>query len=308
MEPQHSHGWLQTQWSRRPYFVEGGYLRPVPGEPAEAFDPFEFGYGRYLTALGKLNLDSEESIKAFAMQWGLLGLFQHRLIQARHTGAGGRADVIEGLGFLAVRPVPDGGLRPRPSTVLIQSADGVIEEAPLEAFYQRYFPQFDVTPEAFYRNEIPPIRNPMAALAHVCEPLDDFRAAVREFRAVSRLCTAAQNGTLPAGYPHPSGHGYVETTDEADLREAFARNTRQVHPGPLRSVSDGWRMKWHFPSLLSTFYMLLLQDLTGGRLWECAREDCRTPFVRVKRSDQKFCSPTCLNTVKQRNKRKGDAK
>jgi len=84
---------LSAAWVRCRYFVQDGYIRPVRGAHVEAYDPFEAYYANDSALLGRslylqlvdLDTTNEQEIEKFVSRWGLLGLFQHNLIQARHV-------------------------------------------------------------------------------------------------------------------------------------------------------------------------------------------------------------------------------
>jgi len=85
---------LQAGWVRRRYFIRDGYIRPIQGSEVVVYDPFEEYYGTDAARSGRslyqhlvdLDLSDERAIEEFASRWGLLGLFQHRLVQVSHVG------------------------------------------------------------------------------------------------------------------------------------------------------------------------------------------------------------------------------
>ena len=84
---------IAATWRRQRYVVEGDHLVPATAADAEEYDPFDhyagvsdipLGETPYLD-LASLDLNDTEAIEQFASAWGLLGLFQHNLVQLRYV-------------------------------------------------------------------------------------------------------------------------------------------------------------------------------------------------------------------------------
>src|SRR4051794_32891800 len=85
--------WSRATWFHRTYVVQDGLIRPVPWSHLKPYDPFTGeGHSEKLPPdrpiyeqLYRLSLSNERAIADFVSTWGILGLFQDRLIQARRV-------------------------------------------------------------------------------------------------------------------------------------------------------------------------------------------------------------------------------
>jgi hypothetical protein len=304
-EMDHRH-WIRTRWVKRRYFVQDGYIRPVPGGESVLYDPF-LGYSHedhptkdrssYLQLLD-VKLDDEREIEEWTSTWGLLGLFQDRLVQARRTiqtktgpetliewgSTAAASSVFEGL-------ASSGPGKPTDSKVLLAWEPlGEIVERPLEEYFRKYFPFLQ--PEQHY----PPLASPKL-WDHLSEPLDEFKIAVHNLRfTVERAKTG----------PSKTGDAIEDETQAwmhpRRLQHTINPRVQRVYRAVRPTADGGLAAVWVFPSLLSALYTMLMEDVTGGRLRECSNERCRKPFV-PGRSDQSYCSTRCKNAVLQRRRR-----
>ncbi len=179
------HGPLTGCWTRRRYFVEEGLIQPLPRGATEEYDPFISYYGSDSTWSGRslylelleLDIGSEHAIEGFTSRWGLLGLYQHRLVQIRRAEAdldlSTKIDrvpeyLVEHFEAPSSTPEwvnverwwltreqletdPEGAKRffrawlntRKPHTVasaIVASSEGYYEELPLGDYAQRFFP------------------------------------------------------------------------------------------------------------------------------------------------------------------------
>jgi hypothetical protein len=82
-------GPLAASWMRGPYTIEGDYIKPLPEGEMERYDPFASYYGADSARLERslylelidLELGNHQAVERFVTTRGLLGLFQHRLVQ-----------------------------------------------------------------------------------------------------------------------------------------------------------------------------------------------------------------------------------
>src|SRR5688500_8562237 len=84
--------WLGAEWCRRRYYVSGGFIKPIPGEPVDFYDPLEAVTGGKSASaatlaqeLAGVDLDDLGAIEGFTSRWGLLGLMGHKLLHVRSS-------------------------------------------------------------------------------------------------------------------------------------------------------------------------------------------------------------------------------
>ena len=85
-------GPLAGLWVRQPYRVAEGYIKPA-SLGFSRYDPFDSYYGTDAATAGRslylelidLNASDSVEVEAFTSKWGLLGLYQHRLLQLAHS-------------------------------------------------------------------------------------------------------------------------------------------------------------------------------------------------------------------------------
>lgn len=87
---------FSTRWRRQRYYIEDGFIRPAQRSEPKEYNPLASYFERGQTsrrdqlhlALAGLNTssdDQDEQIEKFCSEWGLLGLYQHRLIQLTYV-------------------------------------------------------------------------------------------------------------------------------------------------------------------------------------------------------------------------------
>lgn len=311
--------WLRTTWVRRRYYVEDGYIKPIPGSREEKYNPFDAYYGAERAEEGRslylelVELDEKDprAIEEFCSRWGILGLFWQDQ---------GVAEIVR---------TPFGGehwlpLDARKDTVA-ETLGRIRAALEFRANFADKFDRTDLDPEDIkilgkqaagvdWANTIKwpeglgwiwsdgwassdqdeGIR--MASFDTLCESVEQFGRAVAWFRSTYVLASR-----YTARLSHPE--------EIAKLESNLALYVNTVRPNPVfhGDLQHGrWAWEWHFPSLLAAAYMMLFLDLIGGRnLRFCADEACRKPFV-ADRSDKLYCSPKCLNRAKQREWRRKD--
>jgi hypothetical protein len=313
------------RWVRRPYQVREGWLAPVHGAIPEQYDlpqehaGTEAGDGGRPLALHLADLPhlcSQQQIptralEEFTSRWGLLGLFQHQVevIIIRSSapedvephGAGMSCVLTAEDLFLALADkgcVPDrriGWSRVsfRPGFVRL-SADTLPKL--LRLYFRGLIDSHGRLAEIGAESD-EELR--LLSWDYLAESTAEFLHYATEFR------TAFEDAVVEAG---GSGDG----SESARLERTFAENLGGVrpHPHPVRNQDDGgarrftgWKSGWRYPSLLSAAYGQLLSALERGlRPGFCSNPTCGKAFLG-KRSDQVYCSPRCLNTVKHRSLR-----
>lgn len=84
---------LHRLWVRRRYLVNEDYIIPTTDSPAVEYDPVAVdregrtrpGGRRLVSEVARLNTTKNQAIEEFTSEWGLLGLFQHHLLQVRYV-------------------------------------------------------------------------------------------------------------------------------------------------------------------------------------------------------------------------------
>jgi len=93
-----------------------------------------------------------------------------------------------------------------------------------------------------------------------------------------------------------------------DQTQAAFRAERVIHAlsEPVRPMlyrtGAGYGLGWACHSLLGTFAMMAMLDLSGARLIECANPSCRDLFVS-KAVKAKYCTTNCRGTEQVRKYR-----
>lgn len=276
---------LRSPWVRRRYYIEDGFIKPVPGSTVESYNPLASRLsggspgeaGLLHVELAALDAEDPKAVEQFVSAWGLLGLYQNR----------------------------------QRATVDHYQALGGAEDGMLPSYCIDYLPGLRSEPEPHRRNRGARLNKLQQALQtaalwdYLAEPLPEFQQAAEEFRRAYRLAVGVSEGRLGV----EDGNRLKKVLEEHLLRvrpvPAFttdARGDRRHNPGESRVT--GWALDWELPSLLSAAYMLLFLDLTEGRRPRlCANERCGRPFL-TDRSDRFYCSARCSDNQKQREIRR----
>lgn len=282
--------------------------------------------------LRDLDTRSEQHILNFVREWGLLGLCQHWMIQYRGADLLRAADkddpqagveILEGWDFQRWVWLSDWRrptdlvktLRGNEAVVLLALPGAGYLEVPAAEYIPRYFPYVLSLPRDGAKDDPQagaafhlPFCFPYLLPERQCEPLQEFKDAVKQFQEAVEVCTDARDGGhapgpeirgLSAGFAATDSRWWLYRHPGAGnpVWHALELHLRRVHLGP--AFNEGrWDIGWRFPSLLSVAYLQLLQDFTGGRLRRC--KECLTPFRVGRRSDQEYCTPACRYRANQR--------
>ena len=322
---------FRGSWRRRRYHVSEGYIRPVAGELTVEYDPLDSSTNDGLPAylrLVNINEFDDHQIADFCSQFGILGLFQHDLLQVRYTPTSNGAiqcrhdpppphyfEVLEtpysryeldGRGSW-----PDEILRPKIEDLQRFPADDEsFEDMAIEALDQEYLDEWktDRTKRGlvvvedvegireqplggYFRRFFPASGNEFPSL-HAPQLWDYLCEPLPAFRtAVLNLRAVFEE--WQAGPIGSSRHAGWQTTF---LAPALMR----ARPMPVNG-----ELTWLFPSLLTALYMQLFLDCISARQPRfCANENClRRAFV-ADRPDNVFCSDKCRHAQKQRVRRR----
>jgi len=314
-----------TYWSRRRFFVEGGYIKPVIGSAIELYRPMEHYYGvgssstkqsMYLNLLS-VQAPYPSSLEKIARKWGLLGLYQHHVVQVRwevESGDGQRtrpvlskpaellyhysahwkafgANSVQGF----VTAIDDTG---KPSN----------RESPLLTWGRLYFPDFDwIHPLAPRMTSINCAGGEweLAPALHedfLCEPVDEVVHAITAFQETYMRCTQWSEGK-----PHTEAAELINKAFECHLSRPEL-NTVLMPGGEPKSDHTGevdrvgrWKLDLSFPSLLGMAYYQMFQDLRDGRYMRYCRNksSCGRAFV-TDRKNSFYCCQSCRNAANLR--------
>lgn len=360
---------LAARWWKQRYFVEDGLIRPVVGSKREMYDPLEAYFQRHLwrinpplhLALARLNPLDDEQVERFCSTWGLLGLFQHPLLQVTYVpGSKGGAlprhnppqhftEVVETPLFRLERPARDGTGRLQRMASAIRGSgpsadeqsrdqdeelarqlaaaelqdwwedptwggeaivlrDGQPQRLELVQHFVHYFPAaslpvFEIKGADLLWSDpkmLPefPTWSSTWLWDELCEPLEEFRDAVNEFKNLSQISASVKSmkrvDRTRVELLESRFNGHLAQTG---LRLCY-EGRWSVDPG-----TQSWKREYFCPSLLSTAYLQLMLAFTGETpLRFCESISCRKAF-EAERPRQRFCSRVCQKSQQQRRRR-----
>jgi hypothetical protein len=292
-------------WRFTRYEVREGIIRPATGTRLQKYDPWAKGKpGKhnvestpYRSLLTLVDHFSVPALVEWCQMHGLLGVLLHRAQtvtlepqwkESRGVGRG-RTEVSQDhfershVGWSGSRRTwsgPADRLREevRPAGVLLQGLrrfESVPE--PLSTTWERFFPGVSPKERSTYAYPMP-ISDQF--WRRYGEPLDAFLDAAQALRDALR-----DTDTID-GKPRTE-------------RGLAALNALVAPIGPSIVREDGhFRQQWRCPSLLASFAMMALLDLTGERRVR-ACEVCGSTFVSAV-SRARYCSVRCRRRAEQR--------
>jgi hypothetical protein len=332
-----------TQWARRSYFIERGHIKPIPQSKVRVYDPFkQQPLNRNLSSKDGdrplyaqlINVDEwdEKDIIRFCNDFGLLGLFQHNLIQARYVPTDdGRVqclhdppfdfpEIIEGPSFrseltpLSQRVDEDEvqyrireavRFSPQLGSCEEELREDIVEELREEAleFWRkdrrcrglviRWTPACWVEePLIFYFRTYFPGAGLTFPSLHAPELWDSLCEPVGEFRQ-SVMNLRSLFHTWSEWSASSKAPG-----DHTWASRAIDEELLRVHPTTAGSGS------WFCPSLLSCIHTTMYLDITRQKLpRKCANSKCERQYFLANREDNQYCSSACQASAKQRRLR-----
>ena len=309
------------------YEITGGYIQPAPDahlieyQPWKGFDkpqgkeslkrPYlsllelapllDFDFSEKRTT--RLETPGEERLLEWCSQYGLLGILLHRVETATFP-----AETRFPRGLSGNVPVPvaerlertNSGWRildvvpflhpPLPGAYLRRKlGDFEITFESLSESWAHYFPGVSAADLDSY--QYPPVFG-LEFWRQYAEPLSEFVDAVRMFReAVDAL----------RNLEHQSRLSPEQTQPWLRAERVIHALSEPVSP-MLYRTGTGYGLGWACHSLLGTFAMMAMLDLSGARMLECANPKCRGLFVS-KAVKAKYCNTTCRSTEQVRKYR-----
>lgn len=311
--------------------------RPLPLVNSADRDPGEDVSEELILALKELDLGSEDAIERFARRWGLLGLFSHHLHWQRYIpGAAGEVQplsrsenaghVEEGLDFRAETSVDASqaslerwnaflasarevnrqgwpGYMEHGCGTVLNTMDSLFipQPCPLMAYYAPFFPDLDQWRDPVTDRPVFPALDSRELWDRLCEPLQAFRLAVREFQSLAELFA---RGAVEKRPPSPPPMGFIREPEGAGIA-AIRRHTRRVSPLLTTRLDEAqeppWELRWFCPSLLAAAYVALEFKVTGKLPPRLCR-NCGRYFFPGRASNI-YCRRQCANTDWMRSNR-----
>jgi hypothetical protein len=316
------------------YEIKGGYICPARGAtltPYEPWDNFLSLSGKaaikqpYEPLLqlaqqieldysapwpGRLKDDGEEKVLGWCSRYGLLGTLLHRVetvvlapkpqvtsisespSRPRHTCT---RFVRTNPGWLVEGIVPGYRSKTTPGVFLRSSlSDLHLNFERLSETWGSYFPEVPSDERDSYQYPVPFTTDFWKQYA---EPLASFVAAAKMLRE------AVDGIRLVSGRSNLSKEQMRAVVNGDAAINALASPARPL----FYHAGKGYGFGWACHSLLATFSMMVMLDLSSARVLECANRTCRRLFV-TKTAQAKYCSPTCRGTVQVRKNRRRKAR
>ena len=184
-----------------------------------------------------------------------------------------------------------GSSRITPTALMTQLFSSTFEEMRLGEAVGHFFPQIPVAEKdtALYPH---PLSNDFWHL--YCEPLEEFRWAVRDFQEMMDNLSYAG----PWNVLSPRDRGAM------GIGQDQLNSLLSIYPG-LRVQYDGTTTAtWTFPSLLAMFAFEVWQRLIGGQsIRHCKRPRCRRMFLSAQRN-RDYCSDRCRQAEEKARQRR----
>jgi hypothetical protein len=309
------------------YEIKGSYIRPAPDSRLIEYEPwedFQKPQGKeslkqpYLSLLElapllqfdfserrsmRLEAPGEERLLEWCSQYGLLGILLHRVETVTFP-----AETRFPRGLSGNVPVPvatrlertNTGWRtldifpflhpPKPGAYLRRKlGEYEITFESLSESWAHYFPGVSADDRDSY--QYPPVFGP-EFWRQYAEPVSEFVGGVKMFRkAVDALRNLGSRS-------RPSPEKMQELLRAEHVIHALSEPVRPM----LYRTGSGYGLGWACHSLLGTFAMMAMLDLSGARLIECANPSCRSLFVS-KAVKALYCTTSCRGTEQVRKYR-----
>jgi len=328
-----SHGLVASQWCRwTRYEIRDGCIRPAPGAKLRRYNPWKLWLetrpvGRRSDSTGEaptpyrallemlrtleyrseyrlhsndgprhppmrnqlkapLTAASEQAVLDWCAKYGSLGILPHRVLHV--TLAPGATDQVQyiriGTGWSAAlrhRHNPNASVQ-QPRAIVHSVADPTISVETLSTTWARFFPDVPVEAQETFPYPLP-LSKPFWEIYG--EPLDEFLSGARALQDLLSGIKLQGARPLRAFQKHTGG--------------AFAMADSLVAPMGLGvRISPSGRVDLNFVgnSLLATFTVMLLEDLSRGKAMQCP---CGQLFVSSAYQAH-YCSKRCRWRFEQR--------
>lgn len=271
-----------AKWFRRRYYIEDGYVRPIPGSaevPYDLFGEYRRGERSLWFELQSLSGANDRKLEDFCSFWGPLGILGDCVLQFWWPQQEG-PEIFDRTGIgvdLPIHVTPGDAASNTPlALVVVRGPAPHLATRPVTEFCAEFFPDSDLT---VLNND--DLRDLVVfGRDRYCERIEYFEAASLDIRA-------------------HAGYLIGQRSNEHALWSLNSR-TNRVTLGLGHSADGRWETTWQFPSLLSMAYLTLMLDAEAGRILACA--NCTKPFSAVRPERAMYCSSQCREQVKYRNR------
>ncbi len=292
---------LQGRWYRKKYYIDDGFLKPVPGARVEPYNIFDFYFpgNRQRDSIhqifASLDLNDDKAITGFCTRFGLLGFYDREIIK-----------------ILAFPPNQHNYQMPKSSPVAGVQRD-IDELMPMDMLIKKYHIPKDRLPIPGEGDLVLPDKK--VTTLDTCEPVDKFREECVRFRWILDLRNAIADKNIR------NIRNILESSNNQLYRNAVARKDddgllyiatgavmwavngemeNRVTPLLMFDERDGIskNISWRCDSLLTALYTMIFLDITRGVLTKrCENERC-AKFFEAGNPKVRFCSTSCQSAAK----------
>lgn len=289
---------LKSSWFKQKYYIDGGYLKPAPGQTPTRYNPMSLYKPsttdqRVTSSLHHLfaNIDSsnESEIEKFYTTYGPLGLFEE--------------DIVNLVAFS-----PDlEHIYPMPKESPIAGVQRFSNELmPISDLQRRYHIPEDKLPFAFKGESFIPSTE--VSSRDTWESLEDFRKELVKFRRIVNLRIALADKDIKQIKILFSDRKLQDDLTDKELLLITSgqilwdiNSAMENRVYPILDFDDvGYGISksitWQCDSLLTALYAMVFLDISRGALMKrCGK--CGVYFESM-RPNTKYCSPSCQASAK----------
>lgn len=294
---------IKGRWHRRKFYIDRGFIKPVPGWRVDDYNPFDFYRPgerdnlHYIFA--SLDLGDEAAIEGFCSRFGLLGFFNRKILKivSDNPSRAHRFNLPGNSPYAGVQK----------TSRELMSMDELIEtfHIPEEKF-----------PKPKEEDDVV-IPNPRITVLDTWESVKDFQEECTTFRWIMDLQDAISEKDIPKIRElfHNRKYGEVDKDDDTSVLLSATVAVMWAVNGELENMvspslafddsSSGIskNITWRCDSLLTSLYMMIFLDITRGVLTKrCEFEKCRRYF-EASGPEVKYCTPSCQTRAKTKRYR-----
>jgi hypothetical protein len=293
---------LQGRWYRKKYYIDDGFIKPVPGARVEPYNIFDF----YLPGnrqrdsihqiFASVDLNDDKAITGFYTRFGPLGLYNREIIK-----------------IVAFPPNLRHIYRMPESSPVAGVQRDINELMPMDMLMGKYHIPRDVFPIPIEGDLVLPDKK--VATLDTWEPVDKFREECIRFRwilelrnaiadknimEIKELLESSNNQLYRNAVKGKDDNGLLYIATGAVMWAVNGEMENRVTPLLMFDERDGISKKisWRCDSLLTALYTMIFLDITRGVLTRrCENEKC-TKFFEAGNPKVRFCSTSCQSAVK----------